>query len=162
MTDIDLVCLMSEPLFNNITPSFITNNIHELGKWMKRYEKFPPETRFLMLIDKIQMLIMAGKLAAGADSENQIERYQNDEKLTPQEKGQKIEKVIKNVEALNTSIELIQNEFNALEDFIQSDTKSILKRMEGKLDAFLDGPDYEPGQKIMQEAKTEFEKKLKL
>src|SRR5689334_3185548 len=148
---------MADPLFNSNTASFLTRNIHELSKWVKRYEKFSPETRFLMLIDKIQMILMAGKLAAGEAGDHQIEIYKKDDKLTPQEKGEKIETEVKRNEAINLSLEIIQNEFNALEDFIQSDSRSILKKMESKLDEFLEGPDYKPGQKVMQEAKKDFD-----
>lgn len=145
---------------NNLTVDFLSKHLTELGKWIKRYEKFPPEIRFLMLIDKIQMLLMVGKLAFAGDCESNVDRINDDDKLTPEEKSNKIGKIIKNSEALDLAIELVKHEFDTLEDFIQSDTRSILKNMENKLDEFLDGPDYENGNKIMQEAKADFDEKV--
>ena len=134
-------------------------HVHELATWMKRYEKFTPETRFLMLADKLQMLLMGLKVALAKNYEDHI-KHVDHEDLSPQAKTDKKEHLIHEEEAINLALQIIAKEFDALEDFIQSDSKSHLKNIEDKLDAVLEGPDYKPGQEIMNNAQNDFYNKI--
>lgn len=109
----------------------------DINKCIKRYEKFPPETRFLMLIDKIQMSILVAKLATTAIADTEITKTNKNQQLSNDQKSQKIHEINRQMDEVAFTCNLIEKEFNALEEYIQSDTKSILNNMEKKLDAVL-------------------------
>ena len=144
----------------SMTTSLLVKHVHELATWMKRYDKFTPEVRFLMLVDKLQMVLIAFKFVLAKDYEFQIKRVDS-EGLSDQEKINKKDTLVHEEEAGSLALQFIAKEFDALEDFIQSPTKTCVKSIEDKLDQFLNGPDYEPGNKIMKGAENDFFSQIK-
>ena len=139
----------------NLTSSILIKHVHELAAWMKRYEKFTPEVRYLMLVDKLQMLLVALKFIMAKDYDTQIKRVDTED-LSDQDKVNRKDELVHEEEAVNLALNFIRKEFDSLEDFIQAPTKTSVKNIEDKLDQFLDGPDYAPGNKIMKEAENDF------
>lgn len=128
----------------------------EINQTLKRYEKFPAETRFLMLVDKLIILLTFSKTAMTLEQQNEFNNIERDENLTDQEKQISKQKLSFRINSFSSTFDLLKKELFALEEFIQSDTKSILNKMENKLDEVLLGPYYTSGKELMENAKNEF------
>lgn len=132
--------------------------VDDLQKSIKRYEKFPPEQRFLMLTDKVIMIISLLKTLMVASTQDQIRKIEQKEDLSVEQKSEKTTQLLAKCDKIGNIFELVRAEFNALEDFIQNDTKSILSNIEEKLNEVLLGPYYAAGQELMKTASKEFDK----
>lgn len=128
----------------------------EINQTIKRYEKFPPETRFLMLIDKLLIVLTISKSMMTLEQQNEFNKIEENEILTDQEKQIQKQKLSFRVNTFSSTFDLLKKELFSLEDFIQSDSKSILHKMENKLDEVLLGPYYASGKELMKNAKNEF------
>lgn len=51
-----------EYLSLSILPDLFAKIAEELQQSIKRYEKFPPEIRFLMLVDKLHIIVLSNLL----------------------------------------------------------------------------------------------------
>lgn len=131
----------------------------DLQKTIKRYEKFPPEQRFLMLTDKLILMVTFAKTAMTFTTETAIKNIEKTEGLSGEQKTEKITQLLTKYDKVGNLFELVKSELNALEDFIQSDSKSILNNMESKLDEVLLGPYYAAGKELMTTAGKDFDSK---
>ena len=130
--------------------------VEDMRKTIKRYEKFPAEQRFLMLTDKLILSITFMKMAMNMSSSDEIKLINDQAELTDEQKSERTLGVLSKCEKVSGIFDLIKNEFEALEGFIQSDSKSILDKMENKLDEVLLGPYYTAGLELMKNAENHF------
>src|SRR5947208_766076 len=126
---------------NNENFTKIIDNIYDI---IKRYEKFSPEIRFLMFMDKLQILISSFKILNNASISSAINKIKS-ENIDAEEKKEKIQNIMNKNDQLNTVFDLIKKELDSFEVYIQSDTKSILTNIDKKLDEVLLGPYYKAG-----------------
>lgn len=133
----------------------------DLQKSIKRYSKFNDEIRFLMLIDKIMIFLTAVKSLSFFDMNSKMNDINKNNQLSDTDKSNKLSSIISKYEQMDTIFELVKNEFTALEDYIQKDSKSILNKMENKLDEVLLGPYYRAGMELMENSKNNFKLNIK-
>ena len=135
------------------------NLMDDVERTLKRYDKFTLEQRFLMLTDKLILLITIFKTALLSD-DFVLRQIEQDTNLTLQEKIDKKDDRMRKMARFGGLFDIFKNELFKLEDFIQSDTKSAMHKMEGKLDEVLLGPYYAAGKEMMANANASFNAKL--
>ena len=113
--------------FKNLNLDFFNNSLNEVATFIKGYKKYSPEIRFLMLIDKLKIMLLVSKLAASGSLTAAMEGMNKDERLTPEQKSKESERFITKANNMEVMFELIKKEFEDLEEFIQSDTKTIFE-----------------------------------
>lgn len=133
--------------------------IDEIQKTIKRYEKFPPEQRFLMLTDKLILLITVGKTITTFRAHEEIKTIEKTEGLSAEQKSEKVSQFLGKCDKVGSVFDSVKNELNALEEYIQSDTKSILTKIDKQLDEVLMGPYYAAGKELMANADIDFNNK---
>lgn len=129
----------------------------EIKGMIKRYEKFPPETRFLMLIDKLTIILTMARTVMTLQQQMELNKIDNNTELSDEVKLEKKQQMVIRLDESTEIMDLLKKELFALEDFIQSDTKSILSKMNNKLDEVLMGPYYASGKELMKNAHVEFD-----
>lgn len=142
--------------FSDAKRKILISMIEDLHRVIKRRQKFEPERRFLMLTDNLVLLVTGLRTGMMGISCDDIRLIEKNENLTPEQKKKEIENINDAIEKTSEVVDTFRNELYALEDYIQSDSKSILKNMENKLDEVLLGPYYKAGQEMMKNAKDEF------
>lgn len=143
----------------NESPPIFSRIIEEFANSIKRYEKYPLEARFLMLTDKLLWGLSIIKALTLGAFETDIRRI-SELKIDEKEKSEKIADIHARCDKMETIFELFKQEINALEEFIQKDTKNSLEYMESKLDEVLMGPYYKAGLELMHESKKNFEQNI--
>lgn len=104
--------------------------------YFDRCHQLPPNIRFTMFVDKL--LFVIGFMKAYAKENFNENDYQVAERV----------------------IQLFEEEIFALQDHLQKNDKSVMERIEMKLDEVLMGPDYGPGRQMMETAMRNFEEIL--
>lgn len=133
--------------------SFMEN----IMKTIRRYKKFDSEKRFLMLTDKLIILLTMANAGLIGSVRFEIKKIKENDKLTEEEANAKIAEHNESIIFTNTIFDELKAEVEALEDYIQSDTKSTMTQMSSKLDEVLLGPYYQAGRELMANSKTDFE-----
>lgn len=108
-----------------------------------------------MLTDKLIIMLTVAQTGIIGSNMSDIKRINESDK-TQEEKNEKIDNINKSIRFFNNVFE----EIKALEDYIQSDSKSIMTDMHHKLDEVLMGPYYQAGQELMENSKNDFEKRV--
>ena len=132
--------------------SFMEN----IMKTIRRYKKFDSEKRFLMLTDKLIILLTVANAGLIGSTSYDIRKIKEGDE-SQEEKNAKIIELNESIVFINKIFDELKAEVEALEDYIQSDTKSTLTQMSGKLDEVLLGPYYQAGRELMANSKTDFE-----
>ena len=143
----------NDPFSNEI----FTKIIEDIGLTIKRYEKYDDELRFTMLADKLILSITFIKTAIMMSMQDQIRRINDDKEISQEQKDEKSKLIVISCDKISGILNLIKNEFNKLDDFIRSDSKTTLKNIENKLDEVLLGPDYNNGKEMMNIAKIHYD-----
>jgi DNA repair ATPase RecN len=143
-------------LIGNFSNEIFMKIIDDLQKTINRYEKYPDEIKYLMLIDKIFILIAFSKNGAMIWAQEEIKKVKN-LPLSEEEKTEQSKQILLKVDKISETIDLVKNQLNGLENFIQSETKSSLTHMEKKLDEVLLGPYYAAGIEMMNNAMKDFD-----
>jgi len=112
-----------------------------------------------MLTDKFIIMLTASQTGLMTAIMADIRRTREHGELTPEEKEAKIAESRDTMVCINKIFEEIKAEVEALEDYIQSDTKSILTQMNHKLEEVLLGPYYQAGKELMENSKEDFSKR---
>jgi len=143
----------NDPFSNEI----FTKIIEDIGLTIKRYEKYDDELRFTMLADKLILSITLIKAAMMMSMQEEIRRINENKDMPQEQKEEKSKLILLNCGGMSGILDLIKNEFNKLDDFIRSDSKTTLKNIENKLDEVLLGPDYNNGKEMMNIAKIHYD-----
>ena len=143
----------NDPFSNEI----FTKIIEDIGLTIKRYEKYDDELRFTMLADKLILSITFIKTGIMISMQDQIRRVNEDKEISQEQRDEKSKLIVINCDKISSILNLIKNEFNKLDEFIRSDSKSTLKNIENKLDEVLLGPDYNNGKEMMNCAKIHYD-----
>lgn len=144
---------------NNLLQSseeLIKSTMIDFQKMIKRYEKFPDEVRFLMLTDKLHLFLLLLKSVINITYSDEIRFLERKVELTPEEKSEKVSEIHIKIDSISYSFDLLKNELDLLENYIQSDSKSRLNSIETKMDELLLGPYYKSGIELMKNAQTDF------
>lgn len=125
-------------------------SIVRLCKMFEQYlnlkSELPDEMRLLIWIDRLQLMSFASGIAMH-------EAFEDPEGMTDAEKRQSKDAH----DAIDKISQLFINEFQSLCKHVHQISVK-LGTIEQKLNAVLDGPDYEEGRKVMEDAKIEFQK----
>nr|QBK90318.1 MAG: hypothetical protein LCPAC102_02310 [Pithovirus LCPAC102] len=142
-------------------------NMENMLKYMSEYiesrKKFGYETRFLMLLDKFKIVIIAAKITMLNDVDKQIQNIRNDEENINDDNELKKKSILlleNNKDVILKYIDIINMEIEEFEDFIMSDTKSYIKSIHDKIDEVLMGPYYTAGIELMKNSETDLNDKI--
>ena len=147
---------------SNLNVNTLIKQMNGMSATLDRYRKYPDEIRFLMMFDKMHVMLDVGKMALLEYYKNEIKKINLSDDLNEKQKAEKINNILRIEGQIGTLIKVLNEELDDLDKFIQSETKSRLKSMEDKLDAFLLGPDYAPGNELMKDAKKDLETRASL
>lgn len=156
------ICLYTNTIINimdtflNTKNELFVRSMEDINRTIKRYNKFSPEQRSLMLTDKMVLLFTVFKIAMINSNDYELDKITKNEELSEEQKLETKKEYLSKMDKIAETLDLIKEEFYKLEDFIQSESKSDLKNIVEKLDAVLLGPDYSDGKEMMLNAQENF------
>lgn len=117
------------------------HSVKELAEYINKNKRFDDKTRFILLIDKINILLSTVKVAALVGEQNSIDTVKSDlvklESETHTQTSNKQSQITDkktNITTLEQSIvdiekafELIQKEFEDLQDYLSNDGRDYVK-----------------------------------
>ena len=127
-----------------------------IAKFAEKYSTYDDTTRCVLLLDKLQILMTGGMVAAAATYDNDIKRISDNADYSDEKKIQLIAEVNTLVEATEKSFEIVMKEINFMEGVIREKKDTPLQNIERKLDEVLLGPYYSAGKELMASAYNDF------
>ena len=151
--------MISDSIFD-VKNELFMKMMDDIQRTINRYKRFDSEQRFLMLTDKLVLMFTFGSSAFIMANQHRIDTIDTDKTLTDEQKLAQKKEILEQFNKVSDIFDMIKGELFALEDFIQSDTKSILNKVDNKLDEVLMGPYYAAGKELMANAGKDFSQNL--
>lgn len=127
-----------------------------IAEFAEKYSTYDEITRCILLIDKLQLTITAGKIGAIAGFDEDIRKITDHPNHSDEKKNQLITEINTRIEGTEKAFDIVIEEFNFLEKVIRQKNDTPLQNMERKLDEVLLGPYYQAGKELMENAHNDF------
>jgi hypothetical protein len=125
---------------------------------IQRYRRYPNETRFMMLLDKLYIVLETSPMFVHDKHKFLSESIQKNNEENKEERQNKLNQ---DRDKILNCIDMIKHELDDLQQYLFKHNDTLLDTIDKKLDSVLLGPDYPQGKNLMNEAKNDFDSQLK-
>lgn len=144
-------------------PKNLIQHIEGIAKLVEDYRKYDDATHYMLLVDKIKIILLTFRSLAIASHDDDIYRANLQvvaNESTDEERALSITRIEEIKKQTCTVFDLLNDEIAGLQQFIMSRNTGPMQNIENKLDEVLLGPDYPLGQELMRKSQEDFNERM--